>query len=88
MPVTPVIDYVIIIITFSSLILTNLLVFAFKEKKGKRRLTAFLTLGKQERTVECSRTDDGSYLGDDSCLKKSNKPAAERSCNNHPCHPE
>lgn len=44
--------------------------------------------GKQERTVECSRTDDGSYLGDDSCLKKSNKPAAERSCNNHPCHPE
>jgi len=45
-------------------------------------------IGKQRRTVECARIDDGSYIGDDLCLRKSKKPAAERSCNTHPCQPE
>jgi len=43
--------------------------------------------GKERRTVECTRIDDGSYVGHKLCLQKSRKPAVERSCNTHPCQP-
>ncbi|KAJ7351836.1 metalloendopeptidase [Desmophyllum pertusum] len=44
--------------------------------------------GKQKRTVECTRRDDGSYVAQKLCLKKSSKPAVERSCNTQPCQPK
>lgn len=43
--------------------------------------------GKQSRRVLCTRKDDGSYVEDKVCLKKSKKPAEEQYCNTHPCDP-
>lgn len=45
-------------------------------------------LGKQSRRVLCTRKDDGSYVEDKVCLKKSKKPAEEQYCNTHPCDPQ
>ncbi|XP_022792548.1 A disintegrin and metalloproteinase with thrombospondin motifs 6-like [Stylophora pistillata] len=43
--------------------------------------------GKQSRRVLCTRKDDGSYVEDKVCLKKSKKPAQEQYCNTQPCEP-
>ncbi|XP_032243179.2 A disintegrin and metalloproteinase with thrombospondin motifs 14 [Nematostella vectensis] len=44
--------------------------------------------GLQNRTVECNRADDKTYVRDEICQKKEKTPDRIRPCNTGPCSPE